>query len=242
MKHALEIAAPGPLGQGACRRQPRQRGDDIRALVVSADRLRRRRRRLQPREQRPLRDASRTGFDILDVVKGRHQAVAGQLTQKASDYFNAIFKHPEAQGIAVTAAYAYSSGGSHVINMTSTANVPTEFMRVLGYETIKIAAKADSAWGGTRIRVALALDTTGSMADAGKMAALKPAAKKLISILQNTAKMKGDVFTSIVPFTKDVNVGSSNYNQTWIKWNAWDDANGTCSTRAVRPRSTLPKQ
>jgi uncharacterized protein YegL len=113
--------------------------------------------------------------------------------------------------------------------MHSSANVPTEFMRVLGYNNIKIASTAVSSWGGTRIRVALALDTTGSMADAGKMTALKPAAKKLISILKDTAKMKGDVFISIVPFSKDVNVGSSNYNKDWIKWNAWDDANGTCS-------------
>ncbi len=152
-----------------------------------------------------------------------------QLTQKSSDYFNAIFKHPEAEGVAVTAAYAYNSGGSHVINMTSSADVPTEFMRVLGYNTIKISSTAVSSWGGTRVRVALALDTTGSMAQAGKMAALKPAAKKLISILQDTAKVKGDVYISIVPFSKDVNVGSSNYNQTWIKWDAWDAANGTCT-------------
>lgn len=149
------------------------------------------------------------------------------LTTKASSYFNAIFKHPEAESIAVTANYAYS--GNHKIDMASSANVPTTFMKVLGIDTITIASTATSSWGGTRVRVALALDTTGSMAQAGKMAALKPAAKKLIQILKDTAKVPGDVYVSIVPFSKDVNVGPGNYNQDWIKWNAWDAANGTCS-------------
>ena len=37
-----------------------------------------------------------------------------------------------------------------------------------------------STWGNVRMRVALVLDVTGSMADDGKMDALKPAAKALV--------------------------------------------------------------
>jgi hypothetical protein len=39
----------------------------------------------------------------------------------------------------------------------------------------------------------------------------------------------GDVYVSIIPFVKDVNVGSSNYKATWIDWTDWNANNGSCS-------------
>ncbi len=61
------------------------------------------------------------------------------------------------------------------------------------------------------MRVALALDVTGSMNDDGKMTAMKPAAKALIDQIGALAKNTGDVYISVIPFAKDVNVGASNY-------------------------------
>jgi Flp pilus assembly protein TadG len=189
------------------------------------------------------RSAMQAALDSTSLMLSKDAATLtpANLTTKASDYFNAIFKHPEADTVAVTASYAYAAGGSHTINMSSSANVPTAFMRVLGYDTIKIASTATSTWGGARVRVALALDTTGSMAQAGKMDALKPAAKKLIDILKDMESLDatpGDVYISIVPFSKDVNVGPSNYNKDWVKWNDWDGANGTCSNNTYKNRTT----
>ncbi len=49
------------------------------------------------------------------------------------------------------------------------------------------------------------------------------------------AKTDGDVYISIVPFAKDVNVGPSNYNQPWVDFTDWEiaatnsDTQGTCS-------------
>ena len=46
------------------------------------------------------------------------------------------------------------------------------------------------------------------------------------------AKNPGEIYISIVPFAKDVNLGSSYYNETWIDWSVWEAANntmGTCS-------------
>ena len=54
------------------------------------------------------------------------------------------------------------------------------------------------------------------------MAALKTAAKSLIDQLSALAKNPGDVYVSIIPFAKDVNVGASNYNANWIDWTDWD--------------------
>lgn len=51
----------------------------------------------------------------------------------------------------------------------------------------------------------LARDNTGSMADAGKIGALKTATKKLLAQLKAAAGTNGDVDAPIIPFSKDVN-------------------------------------
>lgn len=56
-------------------------------------------------------------------------------------------------------------------------------------------------WGNTRIRVALALDATGSMANSGKIPAMKEAAKELIDQLSANAKTAGDLYISMIPFS-----------------------------------------
>ena len=44
------------------------------------------------------------------------------------------------------------------------------------------------------------------------------------------ATSNGDVYVSIVPFVKDVNLGAGNYTAPcWIDWTGWDASNGTCS-------------
>jgi len=35
---------------------------------------------------------------------------------------------------------------------------------------------------------------------------------------------------SIIPFSKDVNVGAAYYNADWIDWDDWDDDNGSNTT------------
>jgi hypothetical protein len=65
------------------------------------------------------------------------------------------------------------------------------------------------------------------MADSGKIAALKTATKNLLDQLNTAATKNGDVYVSIIPFSKDVNVGASTYNASWIDWSAWNDDNGS---------------
>jgi hypothetical protein len=48
--------------------------------------------------------------------------------------------------------------------------------------------------------------------------------------LQSVAKVPEDVYVSVVPFNKDVNIGSANYAASWLRWDLWDPLNGTCST------------
>jgi hypothetical protein len=65
------------------------------------------------------------------------------------------------------------------------------------------------------------------MADDGKLPAMQTAAKNLVDQLSALAKNNGDVYISIIPFAKDVNVDASNYTADWIDWTDWDAANGT---------------
>ncbi len=103
-------------------------------------------------------------------------------------------------------------------------------------------------WGMTRLRVALVLDNTGSMASSSKMTALKTAAKNLLTQLQSAASQNGDVYVSIIPFAKDVNVDPVNYSQNWVKWtdatttDDWDDNNGSCSKAGYSTKSSCTGQ
>ena len=53
------------------------------------------------------------------------------------------------------------------------------------------------------MRVALVLDVTGSMASDGKMPAMQNAAKDLVDQLSKLAAVNGDIYISVVPFSKE---------------------------------------
>jgi Flp pilus assembly protein TadG len=170
----------------------------------------------------------------LMLSKDASTTTNSALQTKAVNYFNALFTRPEAKSIVINATFT-TSGGSQV-TVTGTANVPTDFLGIIGYNNIAVNGSATAKWGSSRLRVALALDNTGSMAQDGKMTALKSATKGLLTQLQTAATTNGDVYVSIIPFSKDVNVGKSNYNANWIDWEEWEDDNGhdastqTCTT------------
>lgn len=156
----------------------------------------------------------------------------GDIQTKASEYFAALYTNKDAIAPGVTAVYTPPTGSTAAkIVLTGTGSIATDFMRVAGYNNLGFGTAATTTWGNVRMRVALVLDVTGSMADDGKMTALKPAAKALIDQLSAIAKNNGDIYISIVPFSKDVNVGASNYSKFWVDWSLWDAANGysTCT-------------
>ncbi|MBI1201375.1 MAG: hypothetical protein GC182_02570 [Rhodopseudomonas sp.] len=162
------------------------------------------------------------------------------LQTRALAYFNSLFNNPDVTGIAVNAVYS-TTGGSHLV-VSATGSVATNFLGLIGYNAITVGGTATAAWGSTRLRVALVLDTTGSMADDGKMTALKSSTKNLLTQLSSAASTNGDVYVSIVPFSRDVRVdASSNYNASWIDWTDWaaPPANSMPSM-SVGPGSNCP--
>jgi Flp pilus assembly protein TadG len=163
----------------------------------------------------------------LMLSKDASSLTASQLATKASGYFQAMFNRPEALNLTITPTYS-TTGGSQ-LTITASASVNTSFMKIMGYPQLTVGTTAVVKWGNSRLRVALVLDNTGSMSSAGKMTALKTATNNLLTQLKNAATNNGDVYVSIIPFVKDVNVGSSNYNASWIDWSDWNSDNQTCS-------------
>jgi Flp pilus assembly protein TadG len=143
-----------------------------------------------------------------------------QLNAKAKTYFNVNYTNKDAIPSTVTLTPVYSATGPSV-TVGGTTTVPTDFMSVLGIATIPIGATSTATWGHQRLRVALVLDNTGSMAQDGKITALKTATANLLTQLQGAVSVAGDVYVSIIPFVKDVNVNNANYTASWENWIDW---------------------
>ena len=169
-----------------------------------------------------VKAAMQAALDSTALMLSRDAATLSNadLQTKASSYFTALFTRPEAKNVTITASYSTTGGSQLAVN--GAAAVPTAFLGVIGYQNINVTGTATAAWGSTRLRVALVLDTTGSMAHDGKLDALKTSTKSLLTQLQNAASTNGDVYVSIVPFSRGVNVGSSNYSASWIDWTEWE--------------------
>lgn len=175
----------------------------------------------------------------LMLSKEASTDTSAQLQTNALKFFTALFTRPEAKSVTITASYTTSGGSAVVVN--GSAQVPTNFMGIMGYQNITVQGSSTAKWGSTRLRVALVLDNTGSMADSGKITALKSATKSLLTQLQSAASTNGDVYVSIIPFADDVNVGSTNYNASWIDWSDWEDDNGYDSTTTTCPGHSSTK-
>jgi Flp pilus assembly protein TadG len=176
----------------------------------------------------------------LMISKEASKLNTSDVQSKADAYFKAMFNRPEATGVTVNATYT-TSGGSKVI-IAATANVKANFMGLIGISQMQVGVESIAMWGNSRLRVALALDTTGSMASDGKIDALKTATKALLDQLKAAAAKDGDVYVSIIPFSKDVNVGKANYEASWLNWEEWDEDNGddvsttTCTKKGKKKK------
>jgi Flp pilus assembly protein TadG len=171
------------------------------------------------------RTALQTALDsaALMISKDAATMTSGEITARAQQYVNSLYVSTDAPIQSFSATYTPNTGSGATILLKAGGNIPTYFMRVMGsnFNTLPIKTSSTTNWGSTRTRVALVLDNTGSMQDNGKMAALQSAATDMITKLSNFNNVTGDVYISIVPFAKDVNVGTSNVNASWLNWTEW---------------------
>ncbi|MHC2428250.1 hypothetical protein ACVIST_004995 [Bradyrhizobium elkanii] len=181
---------------------------------------------------------------------------AAEIPSKAQTYFTALYTNKDGQGISVTANYTTptSSAAANIL-LGGSGYIKSDFMQLAGFPTLGFKSSTTTTWGNVKMRVALALDNTGSMAQDGKITALRNAVAGtggLIDQLSALSKNNGDVYISVIPFAKVVNVGTSNVGQSWIDWTDWlnppttQPANGTMQAslpmnwHAVGPGARCP--
>lgn len=144
----------------------------------------------------------------------------------AKKYFDANYSGDLSNGkpSVTIGTGGFNSSGS--VKVDASYNLPTTLLKIMGKTTIPVTTSATVVWGQSKLWVALVLDNSGSMGTGDstgtKMDALKNASKQLLTILQNASSTAGDVKVSIVPFDRNVNVGTSNVNASWIDWTDWE--------------------
>ena len=160
----------------------------------------------------------------LILAKEADNDSASELQANAQKYFEATFNRSRTENPTITANYSKSGGSKIVLN--GSVELPTDFMQILGYNRFTITSSSTAAWGTSKLRVALVLDNTGSMAGSGKLSALKSASHNLLSMLQSAATTDGDIQVAIVPFSNGVNVGTGNVSESWLDWTYYTASGG----------------
>ncbi len=177
-----------------------------------------------------VKAAMQAAADATALMLSRevHDMNNAQIQTKAKAYFDALLNRSEARAVQVSASYSTSDGSRVMVDASSRVNA--EFMKLMGFSELNVSVQSQVRWGNSRLRVALALDVTGSMASAGKMAAMKTAAKGFLTQLRSAASKEGDVYVSIVPFAKEVNFGTGfRTNTTDIRWDLFSSSDGDCT-------------
>jgi len=177
---------------------------------------------------------------VLMVAKDLSAGVVqpANVNTAAGSYFQGLFysyttaSHRDAYVDSIAATYTASSGNTPAtISAVASGHIDTAFMRVAallvpggtGFATMAFSSSSTSTWGNVKMRVALVLDNTGSMAQNNKIGALRTAVAGsggLIDQLSALSHNSGDVYISIVPFAKVVNLPSG-FSPSNIDWTDW---------------------
>lgn len=162
------------------------------------------------------------------AVGGATGKTQAQLEAIAQSYFNANYP---ADKLGVPGAVSVVLDGN-TVTLSADADLPTSIMGIAGINSLDIGATSQVTRMGKKLEVVLVLDNTGSMGSGGRMTVLKAAAKDLIDTVSGAALNPGDVKVAIVPFNVDVNVGTSNENANWLRWDQFTPSGsggGSCS-------------
>ncbi len=166
-----------------------------------------------------------------------------QMQAIAQTYFNANYTVGNSFGTPAPVSVV-SSG--QTITLTTSVSMPTTLMHLAGVSRLNVGYSSQITWGQSKLWVSLVLDNTGSMNETdvngvSKISALKTATSQLLTILQKASTNPGDVQVALMPFSKNVNLGVSYVNATWIDWTDWNSPPPSSTPAAsIGPGSTCP--
>lgn len=147
-----------------------------------------------------------------------------QMRQKAEKFFYANFPDDE---FGTVTSLTVASGGVNGERVTvgGTAKVETAFMGLFGIYELDVSVNVEVTRESKGLEIALVLDNTGSMAESGKMPALKSSTNELINILFGDQTSPDKLKMALVPFSQTVRVDTATFLN-----NGWMDTTGLSST------------
>jgi Flp pilus assembly protein TadG len=162
-----------------------------------------------------------------------------QVQAKAQAYFSALYTNKDSvvdPTANIQATYtAKDASGASTILVTGSGYINTDFVKVASnngsLDRFNFNTSATTTWGTARMRVAMVLDVTGSMSSDDKMPNLQTAAKSMVDTLSTLNKSDGDIYISLIPFSRDVNIGNGTAAAAWTTgWAAWEDEPASIKT------------
>lgn len=144
---------------------------------------------------------------------GHPNADNSELTKIARKVFdNGI---TDKSAIAIDAFEISFDNASDTFALDVGGGINTLIMGMFGQEYIDLTTRAEAKLGKTPLlEVAMALDTTGSMNQHGKISTMRNAARDLVKTVFEEAD--ADVKIGVVPFAQYVNVGAAYGSAGWL--------------------------
>ena len=163
--------------------------------------------------------------DSLDAaalaVGGTLGLTQAQMADKVQQFLNANYPDNKIGRISNITVVA----DGQVVKVGAEATVDTAFMGLFGIPMLTVSVNAEVTKDSHGLELALVLDNTGSMAQSGKLTALKSSASTLIDTVWAGQTTPNYARASLVPFSFTVRVDTTTFlNNNWV------DKNGASST------------
>ena len=114
------------------------------------------------------------------------------------------------------------SGEPERLYVAAAGEVESSFGGLFRINALPIVSEAEAPLVMQDIEVALVVDNSGSMNGAKKLHEVKKAARSMLKALRERAKRDGaKIRVSVVPFAKEINIGVTHANQSWIDWSSY---------------------
>lgn len=110
-----------------------------------------------------VRSAMQSSLDatVLMIARNAPELSAAQVSQQGQIYFASNFANSELQNVAVTTTVEGGSGGISV-TASATGSISTRFMKIMGFETLPVSARAKALATSDGLGCVLALNPSAS--------------------------------------------------------------------------------
>lgn len=123
-------------------------------------------------------------------------------------YFNANFP-PGFMGATISGPTIQVDAAGEILNLAASATIPTTFMKVLGFDSLKVSSATEVTRQTQLLDLVLSIDMSGSMSSSAgsqtRIAAARSAATELVNILFGQDSIKNMLKIGLVPWNSKVN-------------------------------------